>query len=46
MSGAEMIATKIMYAGGYNVPENYIGYLRPELCGVRSGTEPRRVTSL
>ena len=29
-SGAEMIVTKILYAAGYNVPENYIAYLRPE----------------
>ncbi len=26
-SGAEVISTKIMYAAGYNVPENYIAYL-------------------
>lgn len=29
-SGAEMISTKIMYAAGYNVPENYIAVLDPE----------------
>jgi hypothetical protein len=28
-SGAEVISTKILYAAGYNVPENYIGYLDP-----------------
>jgi hypothetical protein len=26
-SGAEVIATKILYAAGYNVPENYLGFL-------------------
>jgi hypothetical protein len=26
-SGAEAISTKIMYAAGYNVPENYIAYV-------------------
>src|SRR5688572_12334849 len=26
-SGAEVISTKILYASGYNVPENYIAYL-------------------
>jgi len=29
-SGAEVISTKIFYAAGYNVPENYIAYLHPE----------------
>lgn len=29
-SGAEVIATKILHAAGYNVPENYIAYVRPE----------------
>ncbi len=28
-SGAEVISTKIFYAAGYNVPENYIAYLHP-----------------
>ena len=28
-SGAEVIATKILYAAGYNVPENYIAHLDP-----------------
>jgi hypothetical protein len=28
-SGAEVIVTKILYACGYNVPENYIAYLNP-----------------
>jgi hypothetical protein len=29
-SGAEMVVTKILHAAGYNVPENYIAYFRPE----------------
>jgi hypothetical protein len=29
-SGAEIISTKILYAAGYNVPENYLGYLEPD----------------
>jgi hypothetical protein len=29
-SGAEVISTKIFYAAGYNVPENYIAYLDPK----------------
>src|SRR5689334_21523016 len=30
LSGAEVITTKIFYAAGYNVPENYIAYLDPK----------------
>jgi hypothetical protein len=30
LSGAEIISTKILYAAGYNVPENYIAYLDPK----------------
>jgi hypothetical protein len=29
-SGAEVISTKILYAAGYNVPENYIAYIHPD----------------
>src|SRR5262245_18459594 len=29
-SGAEVVSTKILYAAGYNVPENYIAYLDPK----------------
>lgn len=29
-SGAEVVATKFLYALGYNVPENYIARFRPE----------------
>jgi len=28
-SGAEVISTKILYAAGYNVPQNYIAFLDP-----------------
>src|SRR5262249_41703104 len=28
-SAAEVIVTKILYAAGYNVPENYIAYVEP-----------------
>ena len=30
-SGAEMISTKILYAAGYNVPENHLAYLDAKL---------------
>ena len=30
-SGAEIITSKIFYAAGYNVPENYIVYFKPEI---------------
>jgi hypothetical protein len=30
LSGAEVISTKIMYAAGYNVPENYVAYIDPK----------------
>src|SRR5215471_21194760 len=45
-SGAEVISTKILYAAGYNVPENYVAYLDPhhlkigdkvEITGSRTG---------
>ncbi|KAA3606227.1 MAG: hypothetical protein DWQ06_01925 [Calditrichaeota bacterium] len=29
-SGTEVVGTKLMFAAGYNVPENYIAYLNPE----------------
>jgi hypothetical protein len=29
-SGAETISTKILYAAGYNVPENYVAYIDPK----------------
>ncbi len=29
-SGAEVISTKILYAAGYNVPENYVAYIDPK----------------
>ncbi len=30
-SGAEVVGTKLFYAAGYNTPENYIVYFRPEI---------------
>ncbi len=38
-SGAEVISTKILYAAGYNVPENYIGYLDPDNLEIKDGVE-------
>jgi len=29
-SGTEVVATRLLYAAGYNVPENYIVYLAPD----------------
>jgi hypothetical protein len=37
LSGAEVISTKIMYAAGYNVPENYIAFLDPKANDHRQG---------
>jgi hypothetical protein len=38
-SGAEVISTKIVYAAGYNVPENYIAYLDPKKLTIADGVE-------
>jgi len=38
-SGAEVISTKILYASGYNVPENYIAYLEPGKLKIKEGLE-------
>jgi hypothetical protein len=38
-SGAEVISTKILYAAGYNVPENYIAYINPDRLQIREGLE-------
>src|SRR5688572_4409871 len=38
-SGAEVISTKILYAAGYNVPENYIAYLHPDNLEIEEGME-------
>src|SRR5262245_21618048 len=38
-SGAEVISTKILYAAGYNVPENYIAYLDPGTLEIKAGLE-------
>ncbi|HYR44308.1 MAG TPA: hypothetical protein VER98_14860 [Terriglobia bacterium] len=42
-SGAEVICTKILFASGYNVPENYIAYINPadlEIDGKVEVTDP------
>jgi hypothetical protein len=36
-SGAEVVATKLLFALGYNVPENYIAALRREDLSIASG---------
>jgi hypothetical protein len=38
-SGAEVISTKILFAAGYNVPENYISYLDPAKLVITEGME-------
>ena len=38
-SGAEVISTKILYAAGYNVPENYVAYLDPSKLEIKEGVE-------
>jgi hypothetical protein len=38
-SGAEVVSTKILYAAGYNVPENYISYIRAEKLAIKPGIE-------
>ena len=38
-SGAEVISTKILYAAGYNVPENYVAYLNSEKLSIKEGVE-------
>src|SRR5262249_16172857 len=38
-SGAEVISTKILYALGYNVPENYIAYILPVNLKIGDGVE-------
>jgi len=38
-SGAEVISTKIMYAAGYNVPENYISYIDRKSLNIDSDVE-------
>jgi len=40
-SGAEVISTKILYAAGYNVPENYVTYIDPGHLKIGSGVEIR-----
>jgi hypothetical protein len=38
-SGAETITTKIFYAAGYNVPQNYVAYLDPKHLNIGQGVE-------
>ena len=38
-SAAEVIATKIFYAAGYNVPENYVVHYNPDNFEIKPGTE-------
>jgi hypothetical protein len=38
-SAAEVVITKLLYAMGYNVPENYIAYIRPNDLVIRPGTK-------
>lgn len=38
-SGAEVIAGKILYAAGYNVPENHIAYLDADQLEIEQGME-------
>jgi hypothetical protein len=38
-SGAEVISTKILYALGYSVPENYIAYIHPDNLKISEGVE-------
>jgi hypothetical protein len=38
-SGAEVVSTKILYAAGYNVPENYIAYVDPARMSIAGEVE-------
>ncbi|HEX5000453.1 MAG TPA: hypothetical protein VFY29_19680 [Terriglobia bacterium] len=38
-SGAEVISTKILFAAGYNVPENYIAIVDPDRLEIAAGLE-------
>jgi hypothetical protein len=37
-SGTEVVASKLLYAAGYNVPENYIAFLDPDRLEIGAGT--------
>src|SRR5204862_5316178 len=39
LSAAEVMSTKILYAAGYNVPENYIAYIRPDRLKIGPGVQ-------
>ncbi len=45
MSGAEVISTKILYAVGYNVPENYIAYIQPDQLIIGQQLEVREASN-
>ena len=38
-SGAEIVSTKLFYAAGYNVPENYIVYFHPDSLELGEGVD-------
>ncbi len=38
-TGAEVVCTKIFYAAGYNVPENYVAYFDPSLLALGKDVE-------
>lgn len=40
-SAAEVISTKIFYAAGYHVPENFVAYFRPERLRIAEGAMVR-----
>ena len=42
-SGAEVISTKILFAAGYNVPENYISYIDPDKLEITQGMGGRLI---
>lgn len=39
VTGAEVVSTKLFYAAGYNVPENYITYFHPEILELKAGVK-------
>ena len=38
-TGAEVVSTKLFYAAGYNVPENYVIYFRPQILRLEDGVK-------
>ncbi len=39
VTGAEVVSTKLLYAAGYNVPENYITYFHPRILELGEGVK-------